>query len=48
MTATNIALRIVRGDKKGTYTRWYNWTTLFLGDINVGTWSSRLESQMRQ
>jgi hypothetical protein len=27
----------------------YNWTTLFLGDINMGTWPSRLEeSQMRQ
>jgi hypothetical protein len=27
----------------------YNWTTLFLGDINKGTWPSRLgESQMRQ
>jgi hypothetical protein len=21
----------------------YNWTTLFLGDINMGTWHSRLE-----
>jgi exonuclease III len=29
--------------------RGYNWATLFLGDINTGTWSSRLgESQMRQ
>jgi hypothetical protein len=27
----------------------YNWATLFLGDINTGTWLSRLwESQMRQ
>jgi hypothetical protein len=27
----------------------YNWVTLFLGDINMGTWPSRLgESQMRQ
>jgi hypothetical protein len=26
-----------------------NWATLFLGDINMGTWNSRLgESQMRQ
>jgi hypothetical protein len=26
-----------------------NWATLFLGDINMGTWPSRLgESQMRQ
>jgi hypothetical protein len=30
-------------------TRGYNWATLFLGDINTGTWPSRLgESQMRQ
>jgi hypothetical protein len=29
--------------------RGYNWITLFLGDINTGTWLSRLEeSQMRQ
>jgi hypothetical protein len=27
----------------------HNWATLFLGDINTGTWPSRLgESQMRQ
>jgi hypothetical protein len=29
--------------------RGYNWATLFLGDINTGTWPSRLgESQRRQ
>jgi hypothetical protein len=29
--------------------REYKWATLFLGDINTGTWPSRLgESQMRQ
>jgi hypothetical protein len=29
--------------------RGYNWATLFLGDINTGTWPSKLgESQMRQ
>jgi hypothetical protein len=29
--------------------RGYNWATLFLGDINTGTWPSRFgESQMRQ
>jgi hypothetical protein len=29
--------------------RGYNWATLFPGDINTGTWPSRLgESQMRQ
>jgi hypothetical protein len=27
----------------------YNWATLFMGDINTGTWPSRLgESQKRQ
>jgi hypothetical protein len=27
----------------------HNWATLFLGDINTGTWPSRLgESQMRR
>jgi hypothetical protein len=27
----------------------YNWATLFLGNLNTGTWPSRLgESQMRQ
>jgi hypothetical protein len=26
--------------------RWYNWATLFLGEVNIGTWPSRLgESQ---
>jgi hypothetical protein len=29
--------------------QWYNWAKLFLGDINTGTWPSRLgESEMRQ
>jgi hypothetical protein len=36
------SLRILRGDKKGNSARGYNWATLFLGDINTGTWSSRL------
>jgi hypothetical protein len=29
--------------------RGYNWATMFVGDINTGTWPSRFwESQMRQ
>jgi hypothetical protein len=35
--------------KKEPSTRGYNWATLFLGDINTGTWPSRLgESQLRR
>jgi hypothetical protein len=35
--------------QKGTKCPGYNWVTLFLGDINTGTWPSRLrESQMRE
>jgi hypothetical protein len=45
----NVALRIVRGDKRQTSVQRYNWATPFLRDINTGTWPSRLaESQMRQ
>jgi hypothetical protein len=32
-----IALRAVRGDKREPSAQGYNWTTLFLGDINNGT-----------
>jgi hypothetical protein len=40
------ALRVVRGDGKGTQCPGYIWATLFLGDINTGNWLSRLkESQ---
>jgi hypothetical protein len=41
-----VALRIVKGDGKGTQCREYNWTTLFLGDILVykGTWAPCWES----
>jgi hypothetical protein len=36
-----------RGTKPSA--RGHNWVTLFLGDINTGTWPSRLgEYQMRQ
>jgi hypothetical protein len=35
--------------KREPSARGYTWATLFLGDINTGTWPSRLgESQMRQ
>jgi hypothetical protein len=35
--------------KKEPSARGYNWATLFLGDINTGTWPSRLgKSQMRK
>jgi hypothetical protein len=46
---SSIIFLIARGDKKGTQCPGYNWASLFLGDINTGTWPSRLgESQMRQ
>jgi hypothetical protein len=35
--------------KREPSARGYNWATLFLGDINMGTWPSKLgESQMGQ
>jgi hypothetical protein len=41
--------RVLKDDVKLTQCPGYNWATLFLGDINTGTWPSRLgESQMRQ
>jgi hypothetical protein len=40
--SSTVALRIVGGDEKGTQCLGYNWATLFLGDINRGTWPSRL------
>jgi hypothetical protein len=41
--------KTLQGDKREPSARGYNWATLFLGDINTGTWPSRLgESQMRQ
>jgi hypothetical protein len=39
---STIALHIIKGDEKGTRCLGYNWATLSLKDINVGTWSSRL------
>jgi hypothetical protein len=38
------ALRVVGGDEKGTQCLEYNRATLFLGDINTGTWTSSLGS----
>jgi hypothetical protein len=43
---STVALRVVRGDGKETQGRRYIWATLFLWDINTGTWPSRFgESQ---
>jgi hypothetical protein len=39
---STVALRVVGGDKKGTHYLEYNGAMLFLGDINTGTWPSRL------
>jgi hypothetical protein len=48
-SSSTVALRIVRGDKRERRAQGYNWATLFLEDINTGTWPSRLgESQMRE
>jgi hypothetical protein len=38
------ALLVVGGDEKGTQCLGYNRAILFLGDINIGTWPSRLGS----
>jgi hypothetical protein len=37
--ASTVALRIVKGDGKGTQCRGYNWATLLLEYINTGTWA---------
>jgi hypothetical protein len=38
---------LILSNSSFTSARGYNWITLFLGDINTGTWPSRLgESQM--
>jgi hypothetical protein len=34
-------LQVVGGDEKGNQCLRYNWATLFVGDINTGTWPSR-------
>jgi hypothetical protein len=39
---STIAQRVVQGDEKGAQCLGYNRATLFLGDVNTGTWPSRL------
>jgi hypothetical protein len=39
---STVALLVVRGDKREPSCRGYNWATPFLGDINTGTWPSKL------
>jgi hypothetical protein len=39
---STVALRVMGGEKRGTQCWGYNWTTLFLWDINTATWPSRL------
>jgi hypothetical protein len=38
---STVALRVVGGDEKEPNAWGYNWATLFLGDLNTGTWRSR-------
>jgi hypothetical protein len=35
-------LRVVGGNEREPSAWGFNWATLFMGDINMGTWSSRL------
>jgi hypothetical protein len=39
---STVALRDVGGDEKESSASEYNWITMFLGDINTGTWLSGL------
>jgi hypothetical protein len=39
---STVALRVVGGDEKETQCLGVNWATLFLRDIDTGTWPSRL------
>jgi hypothetical protein len=39
---STVALRVLAGDERGTQCLAYNWATLLLGDLNTGTWASRL------
>jgi hypothetical protein len=39
---STVALRVIEATKREPSARGYNWATLFLGDINTGTWPSRL------
>jgi hypothetical protein len=40
LNTSSVTLRVEGGDEKGSAWR-YNRATLFLGDINTGTWPSR-------
>jgi hypothetical protein len=40
--ASTVALRVIGGDAKGIQCLGYNRATLFLRNINTGTWPSRL------
>jgi hypothetical protein len=39
---STVSLLVVRGKEEGIHCLGYNRTTLFLGDINMRTWPSRL------
>jgi hypothetical protein len=41
LNTSTVSLRVVGGDEKGTQFLGCNLATLFLGDINTGTWPSR-------
>jgi hypothetical protein len=43
-----VALRLVQGDENGTQYLGYNRATLFLGNINMETWPSRLGEYTRR
>jgi hypothetical protein len=40
---STVVLRIVIGDKREPSAQGSNWATLYLRDINTGTWPSKLE-----
>jgi hypothetical protein len=35
----HVALRVIKATERDSSARGYNWGTLFLGDINTGTWA---------
>jgi hypothetical protein len=44
---STVALRVIEGDEKGTRCLGVNWATLSLGDINTGTWDSKLRERLK-
>jgi hypothetical protein len=44
---STVALQVVRGDERELSAQGYNWATLFIGDINMGTWTSRLRESKK-